>query len=78
MGKLLENASQKLREAREKCPGMSEELYALTDYMAEVTNESVLPVGLVMCLVCVLDDIQKGRNGFNSNEHAGRLHCGNW
>lgn len=65
---LLKNVKQKFAEAREKCPGMSDDVYALTDYISSVANDELVPMGLIMCMTLVLDDLQKGRNGFNPGE----------
>lgn len=61
----LSNVKEKFSNTRETCPGMSEEMYALTDYIATVVNDNLVPIGLVMCMACVMDDLTKGRNGFN-------------
>ena len=63
----LSNVKQKFAEAREKCPGMSDDIYALTDYISLVANDNLVPQGLAVCLVCIMDDLQKGRNGFSPN-----------
>lgn len=55
---------EKLASARTLLPGMSEDFYRLTDYMAENANEELVPMGIVMLSVCVRDDLEKGRNGF--------------
>ncbi len=60
----LTDVKQKFANARRLCPGMPEEMYALTDYIASVTNDTVTPEGLNLCLIIVSDDIQKERSGF--------------
>lgn len=65
---ILNGVKQKFAEAREKCPGMSDDVYALTDYISSVANDSLVPSGLSMCLALIMDDLQKGRNGFRQNE----------
>lgn len=61
---VLTGAKEKFANARSLCPGMPDEMYALTDYLASVTNDKVTPDGLNVCLVLISDDIQKNRNGF--------------
>ena len=61
---ILENVKEKFASARTSCPGMSEEVYALTDYISEVSNDELIPEGLVMTMALVMDDLQKNRNGF--------------
>ena len=65
---VLNGVKQKFAEAREKCPGMSDDVYALTDYISSVANDSLVPSGLSLCLALIMDDLQKGRNGFRQNE----------
>ena len=61
---IMTGVNKRFSKARELCVGMSEEIYALTDYISVVANESLVPMGLVTCFVGVLDDIEKGRCGF--------------
>jgi len=63
--KILRNLKQKFANARELCPGMAEEMYALTDYISIVANDALVPSGLSVCMVMVIDDLQRGRNGLN-------------
>ena len=65
---VLNGVKQKFAEAREKCPGMSDDVYALTDYISLVANDSLVPAGLSVCLALIMDDLQTGRNGFGQNE----------
>ncbi len=65
---ILEGVKQKFGEAREKCPGMSDYLYAITDYISLIANDSLDPYGLSTYLVLIMDDLQKGRNGFKPDE----------
>lgn len=60
----MSNVREKLSKSRETCPGLSEELYALTDYMSKVANDELVPHGMVILLVLSMEDIKKGRNGF--------------
>lgn len=64
---IMSNVREKLSKARENCVGMSEEVYAVTDYMSTVANDSLYPEGLAICLVLVMDDVQRGRCGFASS-----------
>lgn len=61
---LMTDVRTKFAKARELCPGMSEEVYALSDYLAAVANDRLAPAGIVMMLVCVMDDLEKKRCGF--------------
>ena len=61
---LMTDVCKKFANARELCPGMSEEIYALTDYMAAIANDQLAPGGILMMLVCVMDDLEKKRCGF--------------
>lgn len=65
MKELIANLKEKFTEARELCPGMSEEIYALTDYLADVANDSLYPTGVVIMLIGVMDDLEKKRCGFS-------------
>lgn len=62
------NVREKLSKSREMCPGLSEEVYALTDYMADNANDSLVPLGLAMLLVVSLDDIRRGEKFFSAEE----------
>lgn len=61
---IMNNVREELSKAREKCVGMSEEVYAVTDYMSTVASDSLYPEGLAICLALVMDDIQRGKSGF--------------
>lgn len=60
----MSNVKEKLSRSREVCPGLSDEVYALADYMSKSANDELNPEGMSMCLFLCLDDIKKGRNGF--------------
>ena len=60
----LDNVKEKLANARKLCPGMSEEVYALTNYMSKVTSDTVDPYGMALCLMCVLSDVERERCGY--------------
>ena len=60
----MSNVREKLSKSREACPGLGEEVYALTDYMSKVANDELVPHGMVILLVLSMEDIKKGRNSF--------------
>lgn len=62
--RVMNNVKEKLSQSREMCPGLSEEVYALTDYMAEVAHDELVPSGLALCLALSMEDIKRGENGF--------------
>ncbi|MBO5141662.1 MAG: hypothetical protein J6C46_01455 [Clostridia bacterium] len=62
----LYNAREKLANARKHCPGMSEEVYALTDYMSEATNDTLVPYGMFLGLVMSIADVEMGIPGFHN------------
>ncbi len=64
----MSNVREKLSMSREKCPGLSEEVYALADYMAKIANDTLEPWGMVMYLALSIGDILRGENGFASGE----------
>lgn len=61
---IIGNVNEVLSHAREACPGLSEDVYALTDYMSVCANETLVPIGMLMCLVLCLEDIKRGECGF--------------
>lgn len=61
---ILSDVKQKFATAREKCPGMSDDVYALTDYISVVASDKLTPLGLSMCLDLISYDLQKCKNGF--------------
>lgn len=60
---LMVNVKEKFAQARELCPGMSEEVYALTDYFADVANDRLYPAGILVVLACIMDDLRTKRCG---------------
>lgn len=60
---LMEDVNSKLANARNACPGLSEHVYALTDYMSVYANKCLTPQGLLLCFVICLDDIKSGKRG---------------
>lgn len=65
---IMKQVQEKLSKSREMCPGLSNEVYALTDYMAKVTNDTVMPREMATLLELVLRDISRGKNGFSEQE----------
>ena len=63
--KKMNNVREKLSNSREMCPGLSEEVYALTDYMAGVANDELVPQGMLRLLVLCMEDIRRGENSFS-------------
>ncbi len=63
----MTNIREKLANARDLCPGMSSDFYILTDYMSENTNDELVPMGMMLLIVCVQNDIETGRNGFGKD-----------
>lgn len=61
---LMTEVRKKFAGARETCPGMSTEIYALTDYLAVVANDQLVPSGIATILLCVTDDLTKKKCGF--------------
>lgn len=53
------NVRETLLTARKKCPGFSEKVYSLVEYMARrISNDVLLPEGLVRTLIFCLEDIE--------------------
>lgn len=61
---LMVDVCKKFASARELCPGMSEEVYALSDYLSAVANDQLVPTGILIMLLCTMDDLEKKRCGF--------------
>lgn len=64
MAVFLTNVKEMFAKAREILPGMSKDFYLLTDYMANNTNDRLVPFGIIMHTINVLDDLEKCRNGY--------------
>lgn len=64
MATIMNNIKEKLANSRELCPGMSKDFYLLTDYMSDVCNDTLVPMGIMVMLIGIRDDLAKGRNGF--------------
>lgn len=63
---LLMDVPTKLREARNVATNVPYELHDFCDYLADVANNQLVPMGMMMLLTCALDDLQKERCGFAS------------
>lgn len=61
---LIQGVCEKFAGARESCPGMSDEVYAICDYLAAVANDTLKPAGITMMLIGVMSDLDKKRCGF--------------
>ena len=64
---LMTGVKEKLANARQLCPGMSKDMYLLTDYMSENVNDNLVPIGFMRFTALVQNDLEKGRNGFAGN-----------
>ena len=62
---IMNNVKEKLSKIREYCVGMSEDVYAITDHMADIAEESFTPEGLVSCLLAAKENIKNQRNGLS-------------
>lgn len=69
----MKNIKEKLANARTLCPGMSKDFYILTDYMSENCNDELVPIGMLVMIVCILDDFEKGRCGWAGSEFSEEL-----
>lgn len=61
---IIEGFKEKLKNARELCPGMTDEIYEISDYMSSIANDTVKPEAIALLIVCILDDISKKKSGF--------------
>ena len=67
---IMYDVRKKLSKTREMCVGMSEGLYALTDYIAEVADDSMSPEAVAMILFFVIDDIQNDKSGYAKQQFS--------
>ena len=65
---VLQNAKKKFDEARETCPGMSWDLYYLTDFISLMCSNNLTPKELSVFLVLVYDALRDGENVFDEPE----------
>lgn len=68
---LITNVAEKLNTVREACPGMPEEVYIFTEYLAQHANSELYPTGVVVMLLGAIDDFQNERCGFACNREQG-------
>lgn len=61
---VINDFKNKLRNIRELCPGMTDEIYEISDYMSTIAKDTVKPEGVALLIVCILDDITKKKSGF--------------
>lgn len=66
---ILDNVRSKFQRARELCPGMSEEVYALTDYLGKYANDRLDPDGMTMVFLLVQGDLLQGRCGLAGSDN---------
>ena len=62
---ILNNVKEKLSKIREYCVGMSEDVYAITDHMSDIAEETFTPEGLACCLLVAKENIKSQRNGLS-------------
>lgn len=60
----LKNAKEKFAKARELCPGMEEELYTMTDYLATIIKDTLIPARLILTVSDIENAIKKGKNNY--------------
>lgn len=63
---LLTNVKEKFKQARTTCPGMSEEIYLITDHLSNIANNELIPSGLALCIALLMSDIDNGKSGFST------------
>lgn len=61
---LLTDVPAKLRQARNVAKNVPYELHDFCDYLANVANDQLVPMGMMILLVSALDDLQKEYCGF--------------
>ena len=60
----LKNAKEKFAKARELCPGMEEELYTMTDYLATIIKDTLIPARLILTVSNIENAIKNGKNNY--------------
>lgn len=61
---LLTDVPAKLREARNVAKNVPYELHDFCDYLADVADNELVPIGMMILLICALDDLKKEHSGF--------------
>lgn len=64
---LLMDVPNKLREARKVATNVPYELHDFADYLADVANNQLVPSGMMLLILCAMDDLNKERCGFAKN-----------
>ena len=65
---ILTNLKEKLGNVRELVPGMSDDVYLISDFVESICNEDLYPEGLVLKFAEVIFDISKSYNSINPEE----------
>lgn len=63
----LKNAKEKFAKARELCPGMEEEMYVMTDYLATVIKDTLIPARLILTVSSIENAIKKGKSNYKES-----------
>ena len=66
---LLTDVPAKLCEARNVAKNVPYELHDFCDYLANVANDQLVPAGMMILLVCALNDLKEERCGFANQVH---------
>lgn len=61
---LMKGVKDKLRNARTLAPSVPYELHHFCDYLAEVSNDEIVPMGMMILLTCALEDLKQEKCGF--------------
>ena len=64
MKETITNLKASFADSRNLLKGMSEDFYLLADYISENINDELNAGGIVMTSIGLMDDLEKGRNGF--------------
>lgn len=61
----VQNVKKDLLNLRKICPGLKEEVYVITDYMAHLMSDQSIPAAAVVNLLfSIVDDVQKEKCQF--------------
>lgn len=63
---LLTNVKEKFKQARTLCPGMSDEIYMITDHLSNIANNELVPTGLALCIALLMSDITNEKSSFST------------
>ena len=64
MKETIGNLKATFADSRNILKGMSEDFYLMTEYISENINDNLNSGGIVMTAIGLMDDLQKGTNGF--------------